>query len=100
WSTCGTIISTPRPTSWRRGFPGSATKSTGIFPENSSTRSAGSAMSLGKILRLPNTLAFRLTLWYAGIFALCSCVSFLLFYTLITSVLQERTDQELLGQAQ
>ena len=57
-------------------------------------------MSSGKILRLPNTLAFRLTLWYAGIFALCSCVAFLLFYTLITSVLQERTDQELLAQAQ
>jgi heavy metal sensor kinase len=57
-------------------------------------------MSFGKILRLPNTLAFRLTLWYAGIFALCSCVAFLLFYTLIISLLQERTDQELLGQAQ
>ena len=57
-------------------------------------------MSLGKILRLPNTLAFRLTLWYAGIFALCSCVAFLLFYALITSVIQERTDQELLAQAQ
>ncbi len=57
-------------------------------------------MFLGKILRLPNTLAFRLTLWYAGIFALCSCVAFLLFYTLITSVLQDRTDQELLAQAQ
>jgi heavy metal sensor kinase len=57
-------------------------------------------MSLGKILRLPNTLAFRLTLWYAGIFAFCSCVAFLLFYALITSVLQDRTDQELLAQAQ
>ncbi len=57
-------------------------------------------MSLGKILRLPNTLAFRLTLWYGGIFTLCSGVAFLLFYTLITSVLQERTDQELLAQAQ
>ena len=57
-------------------------------------------MSFGKLLRLPNTLAFRLTLWYAGIFALCSCVAFLLFYTLIISLLQERTDQELLGQAQ
>jgi heavy metal sensor kinase len=57
-------------------------------------------MSSGKILRVPNTLAFRLTLWYAGIFALCSCVAFLLFYTLITSVLQDRTDQELLAQAQ
>jgi heavy metal sensor kinase len=57
-------------------------------------------MSLGKTLRLPNTLAFRLTLWYGGIFTLCSCVAFLLFYTLITSVLEERTDQELLAQAQ
>ena len=57
-------------------------------------------MSLGKILRLPNTLAFRLTLWYAGIFALSSCVAFLLFYALITSVLQERTDQELMAKAQ
>lgn len=57
-------------------------------------------MSLGKILKLPNTLAFRLTLWYAGIFTLFSCVAFLLFYALITSVFQERTDQELLSQAQ
>ncbi len=57
-------------------------------------------MSFGKILRLPHTLAFRLTLWYAGIFALCAGVAFLLFYTLITSLLQERTDQELFGQAQ
>src|SRR4030095_11142502 len=97
---CGTIISTPRPTSSRRGSPGYAIKSTEIFLKNSSTRSAGSARSLGKILRLPNTLAFRLTLWYAGIFALSSCVAFLLFYALITSVLQERIDQELLGQAQ
>jgi heavy metal sensor kinase len=46
---------------------------------------------------LRNTLAFRLTLWYAGIFTLSSCVSFLLFYTLITSVIQDRTDQELLS---
>jgi heavy metal sensor kinase len=57
-------------------------------------------MFLGKILKLGSTLAFRLNLWYAGIFAVCSCVAFLLFYTLITSVLQERIDQELLGQAQ
>jgi heavy metal sensor kinase len=57
-------------------------------------------MSLGKILRLPNTLALRLTLWYAGIFTVCSCVAFLLFYTFITSILQERNDQELLAQAQ
>jgi len=55
-------------------------------------------MSLGKLLRLRNTLAFRLTLWYAGIFTASSFVAFLLFYTLITSVIRERTDQELLSQ--
>jgi heavy metal sensor kinase len=48
--------------------------------------------------RLRNTLAFRLTLWYAGIFAVSSCIAFLLFYTLITSVIRDRTDQELAGQ--
>jgi heavy metal sensor kinase len=48
--------------------------------------------------RLRHTLAFRLTLWYAGIFALSSCIAFLLFYTLITSVIRDRTDQELAGQ--
>jgi len=48
--------------------------------------------------RLRNRLAFRLTLWYAGIFTLCSCIAFLLFYTLITSVIRDRTNQELAGQ--
>jgi len=55
-------------------------------------------MSLRKRINLRNTLAFRLTLWYAGIFTLSSCVAFLLFYILITSFIQERTDQELLNQ--
>jgi heavy metal sensor kinase len=39
-----------------------------------------------------------LTLWYAGIFTVSSCIAFLLFYTLITSLILERTDQELLDQ--
>jgi heavy metal sensor kinase len=55
-------------------------------------------MSLKKQINLRNTLAFRLTLWYAGIFTVSSCVAFLLFYTLITSFIRERTDQELLSQ--
>jgi len=55
-------------------------------------------MSLKKLISLRNTLAFRLTLWYAGIFTVSSCVAFLLFYTLITSFIRERTDQELLAQ--
>ncbi|MGD9974702.1 MAG: sensor histidine kinase [Desulfatirhabdiaceae bacterium] len=52
-------------------------------------------MSSKKPGRFHNSLSFRLTLWYAGIFALSSFVAFLLFYVLITSVIQEKTDQEL-----
>lgn len=55
-------------------------------------------MSLGRRISPRNTLAFRLTLWYAGIFTVSSCIAFLLFYTLITSLILQRTDQELLGQ--
>jgi heavy metal sensor kinase len=55
-------------------------------------------MSLRKRISLRNTLSFRLTLWYAGVFALSSCVAFLLFYALITSFIRDRTDQELLSQ--
>ena len=55
-------------------------------------------MSSRKLFSLRNTLAFRLTLWYAGIFTVSSFVAFLLFYTLITSLIRERTDQELLAQ--
>jgi len=55
-------------------------------------------MSLGRRISPRSTLAFRLTLWYAGIFTVSSCIAFLLFYTLITSLILQRTDQELLGQ--
>ncbi len=56
-------------------------------------------MPLRRLHSYRKTLAFRLTLWYAGIFAASSCIAFLLFFTLITSVFRDRTDQELLGQA-
>ena len=56
-------------------------------------------MPLRRLRSYRKTLAFRLTLWYAGVFAVSSCIAFLLFYTLITSVFRDRTDQELLGQA-
>jgi heavy metal sensor kinase len=56
-------------------------------------------MFLKKINSIRHTLAFRLTLWYAGIFMLTSCVAFLFFYLLITSVIRDRTDQDLLGEA-
>ena len=55
-------------------------------------------MSLRKQISFRHTLAFRLTLWYAGIFTVSSCVAFLLFYTLITSFIRDQTDQELLGE--
>jgi heavy metal sensor kinase len=45
------------------------------------------------------TLAFRLTLWYAGIFTLWSCIAFLLFYAFIAAVIWTRTDEELLAQS-
>jgi heavy metal sensor kinase len=56
-------------------------------------------MSFGKILRLPNTLAFRLTLWYGGVFTISSGIAFLLFFALINAELQERIDQDLRAQA-
>ena len=56
-------------------------------------------MSSKKPSRFRSSLSFRLTLWYAGIFAVSSFVAFFLFYALITSVIREKTDQELLSQA-
>ena len=56
-------------------------------------------MSLRSLSKFRHTLAFRLTLWYAGIFTLSSCIAFLFFYFLITSVIRERTDQDLSEQA-
>ena len=53
-------------------------------------------MSLSRLLEHRHTLVFRLTLWYGAIFTLSCCVAFFLFYMLITSVIQERTDQDLL----
>jgi hypothetical protein len=56
-------------------------------------------MSLRTRLSPRNSLAFRLTLWYAVIFTVSSCIALLIFYTLITSIVRDRTDQELVGQA-
>ncbi len=54
-------------------------------------------MSL-KNLNVQRTLAFRLTLWYAGVFLLSAAVAFAFFYYLITSALRGRTDQDLLAE--
>jgi heavy metal sensor kinase len=53
-------------------------------------------MSLkNKLAEIRHTLAFRLTLWYAGIFMLSACVAFFFFYLLITTVIRQQTDQAL-----
>ena len=49
-----------------------------------------------RINKLRHTLAFRLTLWYAMLFVLLAFVVFILFYVLITSVIHQRTDDDLL----
>jgi len=49
-----------------------------------------------KLISVCHTLAFRLTLWYAGIFILSACVAFLFFYLLITTVVRDRIDADLL----
>jgi heavy metal sensor kinase len=53
-------------------------------------------MLFEKLLSVRRTLAFRLTLWYAGIFTLSSLLAFAFFYLQITSIVRERTDEDLL----
>lgn len=50
-------------------------------------------------IRFPRTLAVRLTLWYGSVFILSTGLAFVLFYLLMTNLLLDRTDQELLSQA-
>ncbi len=57
-------------------------------------------MSLKSPPRFHHTLAFRLTLWYAAVFTFSSCVAFLFFYFLITSAIRDRTDYDLIQQAE
>ncbi len=49
--------------------------------------------------RFFNTIAFRLTVWFTGIFSICSAVAFLLFYYLTTQTIQEQIDLELMDNA-
>ena len=52
------------------------------------------------MMRFPRifyTLAFRLTLWYAGIFVVSSCVAFMLFYFLVSRTIVTHMDDELGG---
>ena len=50
-----------------------------------------------RLPRLFHTLAFRLTLWYAGIFAVSSCAAFMLFYFLVSRTIVSHMDDELGG---
>jgi heavy metal sensor kinase len=52
-----------------------------------------------KGLKVRHTLAFRLTLWYAGIFSLSACIAFIFFYFLMTSMFRDQTDRDLYRQA-
>jgi signal transduction histidine kinase len=55
-------------------------------------------MSLREFLSLRHTLAFRLTLWYAGIFAVSSLAAFWVFFLMISSASRSYVDRELLAE--
>lgn len=48
-----------------------------------------------KLRSLRHTLALRLTLWYAGIFAISSLLALALVYLLILTVVRDRTDADM-----
>jgi heavy metal sensor kinase len=56
-------------------------------------------MFLRNRIRFQNSLALRLTFWYAGIFTISVGVAFLLFYAFIARYIYAQTDQELISQA-
>jgi signal transduction histidine kinase len=53
-------------------------------------------MFLRRINELSNHLSFRLTVWYAAVFTLCSLLVLLIFYSRISFLIKARIDQELL----
>jgi heavy metal sensor kinase len=55
-------------------------------------------MSLKRLRNVRRTLAFRLTLWYAGIFLVSAAVAFAFFFYLITTTIRGRADQDLLAE--
>jgi heavy metal sensor kinase len=55
-------------------------------------------MFLKRLIEIRRTLAFRLTLWYAGIFLFSATVAFAFFYYLITETIRGRADQDLLAE--
>lgn len=55
-------------------------------------------MSLKKMINLRHTLAFRLTIWYTGVFTVIAFLTIYLFYFLATNVIQRQADGDLLNQ--
>jgi signal transduction histidine kinase len=55
-------------------------------------------MFLKRLTRLRRSLAFRLTLWYAGIFSISSFLAFTFFYFLMIDVLRNQVDDDLTRQ--
>jgi heavy metal sensor kinase len=53
-------------------------------------------MWFANLRSIRRTLAFRLTLWYAGIFTVSSLLAFLVFYLQIAAILDHRTDEDLI----
>ena len=52
-------------------------------------------MCLKRLNRLRRSLAFRLTLWYAGIFSVSSFLAFFFFYFVMIDILRSQVDDEL-----
>ena len=52
-------------------------------------------MPFARMIKLPRTLSFRLTLWYGLIFSISSCLAFLFFYMLISTNLRQSMDRRL-----
>ena len=47
------------------------------------------------MIKLPKTLSFRLTLWYASAFLVCLVVAFMGLYLSMNSILNSRMDEDL-----
>ncbi len=55
-------------------------------------------MFLKRLNRLRRSLAFRLTLWYAGIFSISAFLAFIFFYFQMIEVLRNQVDDDLTRQ--
>lgn len=47
------------------------------------------------MIKIPNTLSFRLTFWYASAFLVCLVAALLAFYVYMNTILSNRMDDDL-----